>query len=215
MKKTACLLLAICLIFLCGCSKNEEADANLIAAAGDYKLYLADNGSYNMHYKSKISDLYWSPSRNYTPRMSVCDADGDGEEELMLILYKQLKTAQYVERMSIIEADENADLTEYVCEIDSQSIAKKLDAKLENDTTVVLTASGEEYYLALSVGESFDSLFVDEAVTYSATDEGIVATVRVGLYYKGNTRPVKYGNVLTSVNYKNGAFSLGKATYQG
>ena len=212
MKRILCLLFAVAL-FLVSC-KKEEPDPNMVASAGDFSIYMGENGSYNVRYNSKISDIYLSKIRNYTPSLRSVDFNKDEKMDALLIEYQLISRLTHGQKISLLVADEMGNVEKIDCPLTVKDLSERISFKKQDKSTVVVTVGGKEHSFAVMDNKEFESGELDERIEYSVVGEEIIATTRVGLRFKGQAHSSKYGYIDAILQYKNNKFAFTDARYR-
>lgn len=212
MKRILCLIFAVAL-FLVSC-KKEEPDPNMVASAGDFSIYIAENGFYNVRYNSKISDIYLSKTRNFTPSLCSIDFNKDEKMDAMLIEYQLISRLTHGQKISFLVADESDSVEKIDCPLTVKDLNKQVSFRKQDQSTIVVTVGEKEHFFAVLDNDEFESGELDEKIEYSVVGEEIIATTRVGLRFKGQAHSSKYGYIDATVEYKNNKFSFTNVTYR-
>ncbi|NLD48419.1 MAG: hypothetical protein GX660_14720 [Clostridiaceae bacterium] len=185
----------------------------------DIFLYAQENGV-TLHVRDKehyYEWLYMTP-RGILPRMQVADYDGDGKEELSVILYIGSGTGVSVEELHIIEISEETEiLKDHMFSNYTEQLQKAIGFKTYNKDgekmAEIMTPNGTytvslEDYNEESFGKIAENLFFGSIVRFGNDNGKLTAGFGAGVCYEKHVVPYNIGEVIADVEYKDGVFEL-------
>jgi len=175
---------------------NEAFNRYLLASVPDRRIYLfAEENGVSLYAGDNVREFEWGymTPRGIEPVLDVRDFDGDGTDELAVILYIGSGTGVSVDELRIVELGELRDFVfsdeDYLPQIE-QAIAK-----LKADSALPSRYADEK----ISFGQQVD---------YEVGESGIKARFMIGTIEK--TFPVTeyFGDVIADVTFSDGKFVL-------
>lgn len=163
--------------------------------------------------------LYMTP-RGIEPRMSLADYDGDGKDELSIILYIGSGTGVSVEELHIIEIyDEQGSFNDNVFGYESyiEQMDKAIGYKMftsEGRLMAEISTPVEAYTVSLEAFDNEDFGKIDEdlcyglIVSFSEEKGKLSAEFGVGITSEFVVSPCYFGSVFGDVDYEDGVFKL-------
>ncbi|MFC5529847.1 hypothetical protein [Cohnella yongneupensis] len=152
--------------------------------------------------------------------MKVHDYDGDGKDELSIVLYVGSGTGYSVEQLHMLEIgkeeapyrDNELKETDYLDQVD-QAVQFKVipdGDKASGELTVgseVYPVSLPDYSLS-EFGSINENLVLGNIVRFSTENGTMIANFGVGYTCANFVSPVFFGNLYANVRYMDGKFSL-------
>ncbi|MDF2988716.1 MAG: hypothetical protein K0R50_4226 [Eubacterium sp.] len=222
----------------------EEYEASkfpLLAAIPDKKIYLygiKDEGTI-LYYNDKGHFFNWSylTPRFILPQMDLNDFDGDGKEELAVVLYVGSGTGYSVEELHIIEAGENAVLSdnpeskdylvpnpEYFRDYSFTNYVEQLKKQVKLKTykkgsslMAEVTAGKKVYTLELDnpVNDIDNKNIVfSNIVRFEFKDKKLTGRFALGLVRKSYASPDFVGEITSEIQYNKGIFTLKNLNFE-
>ncbi len=211
MKRILCLLFAVALL-LVSC-KGKEPDPDMVVSAGDFSVYILENGNYNIHHKSIVTDIYFPQARNHTPSLRSIDINKDEQMDALLINYQSISHTDYGQKISLLIAEEFG-VEKIDCPLDVKDLYEHISFSAKDKSNVLVEVGSTEYSFAVLENKEFESGELDEKIEYDVKDGQIIATTRIALRFKGQAHSSKYGYIDATLNYKNGKFSFTDVKYR-
>ncbi|TVX95970.1 hypothetical protein [Cohnella terricola] len=176
--------------------KDEAFEPYLLASLPDRRisLFAEENGVtlQTGDLKRQYEWNYMTP-RGIVPRLHVRDYDGDGADELAVILYMGSGTGVSVEELHLIKLD---DLRDYALQ------ENEYRPQIEQAIADLKTSS------AIPQRYADETLLFGNWVAYDANESGLRTTIGIGIAGKESPMSVYIGELIADVNYKDGAFTL-------
>ena len=152
--------------------------------------------------------------RGILPRISLSDYDGDGMEEIAVILYVGSGTGVSVEKLYIVEQDGDRRDFAISAEMIAQLLYHRLSAKYDPDADMV-TVRLDEQEVGIDASRvpkerrrSFDGLQMEDIVSFS-TDNNILQThISIGLTGFDVAPPFDYVELYADLVYQESGLSL-------
>lgn len=208
-------------------SVKEEIETpinHLIASLPErnIEMYGLDNGV-----ELRVGDLVqqydwiYNTPRGIEPRLAVKDYDGDGHNELAIILYVGSGTGISLEQLHMIEMEEDPKLqdhpfteNDYLSQVNPAISFKPI--KEAEDLTAEVTVGSKKtkvimknYYDHDDFGAVRDQLGIRDVVGFSFDDNNdIKARFGVGLLFEKVVSPQYIGALSAAVSYHDGQFTL-------
>lgn len=212
MKKFLCLLFMATLL-LQGCAKRE-ADPDMVSSSGDFSVYITDSGSYNIHYKSKITDIYFPQVRNHKPTLDTLDINGDEVDDAMLTTHELVSHTTYTETISLLLGDESGNVQNKDCPLTAKDLLKEIDFQVQDQTTVLVKIGNSSYPLAVSKDKIFKEGNLKDELTYTVFSGKIYVRANLELIFKNSSTTSDYGYIEAEIQYKNDKFNFYDITYR-
>ncbi len=163
--------------------------------------------------------IYMTP-RGIEPRMAVADYDGDGTEELAVILYMGSGTGVSVEELHIVGMQDFSDhvFKDYVPQL-MKAVQMKSEMKA-GELAYKITTGGKTYsakvngYKADEFGKPRNTPLFGNIVGFSAEGGKLKAEFGLGVGFENFVEPQYYGAVNADVEYRAGQFVLTNFGYK-
>ncbi|GMK42595.1 hypothetical protein PCCS19_56550 [Paenibacillus sp. CCS19] len=196
----------------------------LIASLPDHhiEMFGLDNGV-ELHVGDHVQQYDWiyMTPRGIEPRMAVKDYDGDGHDELAIILYIGSGTGVSVEELHMIEIEEDPKLRDHMFQ-ESDYLDQVYPAisfkpiKQEEELTAevkvgskTIEVTMKNYYDHEEFGAASDKLGIRDIVGFSFDDnKAIKASFGVGVLFEKIASPQYIGRLNADVSYRDGQFKL-------
>lgn len=189
-------------------------------------LYAGKGDGVVLYWGDEVSTFDWPymTPRGIMPRIYVDDHDGDGEQELAIILYIGSGAGISVEELHIVEKTA-AGLEDYVFDQESYERQLRDEVTLElfpsEEQLVGKLVIGERVYEAVMPFDDFDDfdavsdyVVLGNRVSFEWSEEGIQAVFGAGVH-KENTVDIRYfGDLYGDVLYRDGKFELDNLRFE-
>ncbi|REK77636.1 hypothetical protein DX130_11765 [Paenibacillus paeoniae] len=160
---------------------------------------------------------YMTP-RGIKPSMTLGDLDGDGADELAIILYIGSGTGVSVSDLRIVHNDTDG-FRDYYFEPENyigqvKNVAKFSSLRQKEELFGKLTLGDDSYTVSLKEYDSEESgqveerLVIGDIANFWFDEDRIIASFGAGISFEKFVIPVYIGNIEAEVKYESGAFRL-------
>jgi len=176
--------------------EDEPFRSYLLASIPERRIYLfAEENGVTLHAGdlSRQYDWIYMTPRGIEPALHVADFDGDGTDELAVILYIGSGTGVSVEELHVVELD---DLGDYPLAVDDHR--SRVDQAIDE-----LKANS-----AIPARYADHKIAFGSRISYEKTENGLRISIGAGTVTEDDPMADYIGELIADVNYKDGKYAL-------
>lgn len=199
----------------------------LVASLPEHEVYMYGEESVGVTLqvgdRSRHFDWVYMTPRQIEPVMEVNDYDGDGEDELSIVLYVGSGTGISIEELHIIELNE-ATLEDHVFDNSVEQVSSKVSFNVEMDNGGIPTGEiridSDVYPIEFPLyneeeqGKIYEQLIFGSIIGFYTVEGQLKARFGAGVHYEQWVMPEYIGDIIADVTYEGGAFRMSNYTFE-
>lgn len=229
MKKICCAILVIIFIFS-GCSENKNNAIPQASSKSINKILLAELKDQNisiysektdqygsfidllLNIKGKSKSMHWTNinSPSFYPALFYKDINGDGKNELIIVLTTAEGTGVYIQQIHVLDPD---NFSEFKVESPLDFIKKNVEAKvLSNGVQITMNNSTifiDKTKIVSDPKQWFSDVSYSNHIKFNIENNSLIADVGV------QVSPSAYvGKIVAEYHYVDGTYTITKITFK-